>query len=947
MSMDALQQAKLFRAMARRLDDPKAALTATEEAAIAIFFPVEKDPSGLPAGPAGDAQGKNALRRTNWFNGRFLTAEALRRQDTYGDQRARLDAQVQMPGVAHGLGLSAIGLNALPVQDAHAERPPTGGGFGKAETITLSPGLAFDMIGRPILVSQPFDFTLEQLLSIQAKTPRRVAPGGTEFAPCICLVPEPAGPTGGSAAFRPGPYLLVIEPGETPEGEAKVYGEACAGAGSANCQADAWRGSFGLSLVRVPLELPQEPGLTTAWALRGTASAWWFDVFEHSLIRRWDPDYALDGGFAAPVGPARHEAGAVALAMVWLGTDGSAIFLDRWLPRRSIVATQAEDWHRTRLGAPPRAAAWARIHQFQAMLAESLAVAPLVDQQREFSLNLWQRGFRHIPPYGILPLDPAAIGAAKGDGASTGIALLDRIVAKGGGRIQLVSGLIAAARRQAFSYFRGTTVLPYCVVALHDDDVLEDLGNVFDKDPVRVARRLPKNLFQTDKQASDATSTPPRPANAFLEKLGEFFDVLGLDELVNRRTEIVKVVIPLQGLTRAHPVVGVVPEDARGQAAAWLGAEPPAWWSDPATLMDALSMAQLGQRMPLEMLPRHFAVYVKQRMVLLDVLVVLLELLQAVVTLARDTQRDAALKQESGTQTYGTATYYLAYAQQPAERRAMAEAVLAEPLVQAAVARAAVAALPDLRLPARNAEFSAKLAQEETALARSIADPAERQRQAMARVADSYAATYPGFAVVQLVAAVQPPDQAKAMVAAIAEQAAQQPLRDAVTGARAEGTVADSVAKDGTKVFADAKTASVYATLYEASAAKAAASYVEGAPEGITAADILAKPQAEAAQALGGDEKLAAFTAAMAKQAEASAAAAEAVTTAAQPEVVAKLAAAVAAGQDSSQAVESVRASVGADAAKLQFLDGAKTMIDTLGASRALDVARLTGLKGF
>lgn len=928
----SLQQAKLFLAFAKKMQDPKRELSAAEEAALAAFLPAGNDTGGFPMGAPGDARGLNALRRTNWFNGRMLTAEALRRQDAYGDARARLDAHLLMPGVAHGLGISGSGLNGLPVVEDRSA-PPTTGGFGKAQKLTLAPGLAFDHVGRPILVPQPFDFTLEQLVTLSAKQPRRVAPGGTEFAPCVCLVPEPAGPSGGAPAVRPGAYVLVIEPGEVPEGEAKVQGETC-GSAAQTCQAESWRGAFGLSLARVPLELPEEEGLDSAWSLRGTVSGWWFDVFEHSLIRRWDPTFATDDGFRRPAGPGRHETGAVALAMLWLGTDGSAIFLDPWIPRRSVTATPGEDWHRTRFGAPPRAAAWARIHQFQAMLAESLAKEPLIADAKRAPLNLWRRGFRHIPPIGFLPLDPTAIGGDRV--SSTGHAALDRLIQAAGGRIALVSGLIAAARKQAFSYFKGTNVLPYCVVALHDDDVLEDLSNVFDKDPVQLARRVPKVV---DTPGSATTSTAP--ASAFLERLGDIFDILGLDELVNRRTEIVKVIIPLQGLTRAHPVLGVVAGDARDQLGAWLGSEPPGWYRREARLVDATNMAGLRQSIPLEMLPRHFAVYVKQRLVLLEVLVVLIELLQAVVTLARDVQRDAKRAAGTGEIKATTAQYRAAYAQQPAEKRALAEAALAEPLIRTNLARAAALASEDLRVPSRNAAFAESLARTEAELATSIADPAERQRIALERTADAYAAEHPGFALTQLVVAVQPPSAAKETLAEIRFQGAQLPVRDA-SGAIAEATVADRVA-GGVEVFEKPEASLAFGAMREAIAAKDASAYVADAPAGLKAAEVLAKPPEEAARLLGGEAKLAAFTAAVAKQRTAAADAAKALAEAPPVAIAQKLGGATEA--EAIAEIEKARAAT-TDAKQIAALDGAAVMVKTLGVERSLALARTGALRG-
>lgn len=957
-AVNTSQRANTLLAIAKAISDPYQPLTPQQEAALAELIPgyVKGGEVGLPSAPAGDARGKNALLRANWFNGRYLTAEALRRQDVYHDMRDRLGAHAQMPGVAWGLGVHpADSANALPVTNPEGQAAPRAGGMPKWMRITLRPGLAFDHVGRPILVSQPFDFTLEDLIGPARNTPRRVVPGGTEFAPCVCLAPDPEGPSGGSAMLRPGPWLLVIEPGETAEGQAKVMGEACAGPSTANCQAESWRGGFGLSLVRVPIELPDGPGLDTAWALRGTMSAWWFDVFEHSLITRWDPAFATDGGFWRGVGPGRQEAGAVALAMVWLGTDGSAIFLDPWIPRRSIVATPGEDWHRARFGAPPRAAAWARLHQFQAMLSESLRAEPLLSNGELRHLNLWQRGFRHIPPIGFLPLDPAGIGDALGRGeeGSTGIAMLDRIVRAGGGRIAFVSGLIAQARRQLRVYFEGTTVLAYGVVALHDDDILEDLSNVFDKDPVRVDLRGPPRTPPAPGLGGLAAND--QPARAFLDAAAALFEILGLDELVNRRTEIVKVILPLQGLSRPHPVLGVVAADARAQAADWLGTRPPSWWLAAAQLSQNAEMSRLQTPMPLDMLPRHFAVYVKQRMVLLDVLVLLLELLEAVVTLVRDvdfTAKSQTLAQSQNPATgtaqqpmYTTQSYALAYQQQPAEKRAIVEAALAEPLVQRTLAQAAVVAVPDLRMPERNAAFTRAVADREAALAVTIADPAQRQRAALAQVSDSYAAEHSGYQVMQILAAVQPPAQARAMIAEIDAAGTTSPLRDAVAGTRAKATVADSVTEAAPRVFEKAETAVAYGEMRRAVAEQEAKVFAPDAPAGLTAKEILAKPQEEAVRLLGSEERLAAFTEAFRAETTKAAEAAVAVTAAPPPrELTEALAKAVESGQDPALVLERAKVAAAGDATKAAQIEGAATMVKTLGTARTLSLAR--NLKG-
>ncbi|MFM7547401.1 MAG: hypothetical protein ACKO8I_00710, partial [Cyanobacteriota bacterium] len=714
------------------------------------------------------------LRRTNWFNGRYLTAEALSRQDVYFDHRSRLNAHALMPGIAWGLGIEGTGLNQLRGRQRR-------GGFAANAPLTLRRGLAFDGVGRPILVSQDFRFTLADLIGVSLKTPRRVVGGGREFTPCVCLAPDPGGPSGGSAALPSGPYLLVIEAGEVPEGKAKVTGDVCGGRRSAPCEADGWQGSFGLSLVRFPVDAPLLNNMDV-WALRGTLSAYYFDVFEHPLWKRWDPEFPVDGSFRRDSGPGRHEGMAIPLAMVHLGEDGTALYLDSWIPRRLITATPGEDWHRVRFGAPPRAAAWARIHQFQTMLQESLKQEPMA-AGTSAKTNLFNRGFRHIPPVGFLPVVPKApkvgdpsngqsieactnFGDMKqtvsapnpfpgfkasfdvsrsteaknqiavrdgypgsgtlvlnpnlepciitlenaaeevsivlgtvGDGQSkpgtlvealgktdvNGIRPLLRaeevpalnefstITLRASGieqvvvkyryqtyiskfcyayndksqyqfRLPLRTILVREALRQAEAYFTGTNVVPYGVVALHDDDILEDLHNVIDKDPLQleelrgvgndqdVWRNWPKPNASSSERLEAVglmglllASQGAIGVYRFLLLLGGLLRSQGMeiDALVNRRTEVVKLVVPLQGLSRQHPLLGALPEDAVRQGQRW-------GLTGPADL-SAASLTGLQRERDIDVAPRLFVVYVKQRLVLLDLVFQLLELLEKIV----------------------------------------------------------------------------------------------------------------------------------------------------------------------------------------------------------------------------------------------------------------------------------------------------------------------------
>jgi len=927
--------AGVFRVMAKLA--AKEELSVAEELLVADYLadyrPHGAEP-GFPGGPAGDVRGDNNLRRTNWFNGRYLTAEALSRQDTYFDARSRLNAQALMPGVAWGLGLDVDGANATSLRfDDDAVR---GNGFPVDRQIELQRGLAFDHVGRPILVSQAFRFTVEQLIGTYRKTPQLVVGGGIEFMPCVCLAPDPGGPTGGGPAVPSGPYLLVIQAGETEEGGAKVMGDVCGGPAPVTCRADAWRSGFGLSLVRFPVELPLRPDLRTAWDLRGTLSAYFFDVFEHPLWRRWDPDFLTDGVFCRDSGPGRHDAGAVALAMLYLGEDGSVLFLDQWIPRRTISATPAEDWHRTRFGAPPRAAAWARIHQFQCMLAEGLAVTPLGADRSD----LYSRGFRHIPPIGFLPLRLKAQQDDSGAGDSDiGVAAFDGIFAMAGAGDFLVSPLVRRAMSQARRYFDDTNVITYGVVALHDDDILEDLANVHDKDPIQLSRphwNLDAGLYKGIENR--ATFKPSSgyglfAGSGFLAVLEILFRVLGLEHLVNRRTEVVKLVVPLQGLTRSHPLLGRVAQDALPQAVAW-GVNPAATAAGPLANLDpdlfpqAEALAGIMRRLGLDMLPRHFVVYVKQRLVLLDLLFYVLELFQLVIELVATARLIAG--QASGQATGGstqaqtrapaTEDYRRAVLAQPADRRAITVAVLGRPEVQDTLVQAVDISGSDLAVTGRNQAFRRQVEQVDQALAFEVQDPAERRRTAVAQVADAYAAEYPDYQVMQLLAAAQPAEQTLAVVDKLALG----------RGSERTLTLADDLIGDGPKVFADNDARSLYADLRSDMAERKVSDYVPEVKGELTVKEVLTRAPAEA-EALLGTEGYQRFREAFVKDRAVATEGAEVLGKGVPAAVVEKVETEIRAGAAPEEAIEKVRADATLATEAKPLLDQAARLLRVTG----------------
>ncbi|WP_437656659.1 hypothetical protein [Sorangium sp. So ce1182] len=666
------------------------------------------------------APGDNGLFRLNYFNGRMLTAEALRKEQVYWDHRARLLGEVHPAGVAWGLGVgwSSGEVGAAPHRSSGERFSEKGGvplnsGLARA---TLEPGLAFDGAGQPIVVGAPFQLDFKELTTSFVSHQVVVVDGGTQFSPCVCLAPVPSGKWTAGPSLPPGPYLLVIRPTETPSGEAKVYNHACATSKSVLCEADGFRGGFSLSLARFPVDVPLD-GVSDIWTLRSVLSSYYFDVFEHSLIARWKRPFPLADGqvdFGAGTGRLDQQATAVPLAMVYLGSNNCLLFLDPWIPRRPLASTAASAWSANLRGAPAPSACIARLHQFQGQLQEALAAEGALAPDGA-PRSLYELGFRSIPPFGFLPIPERPQG----------------------GRPVYFDDLVVFADRHGRRYFKDTNVFVYGAVAVHDDDLFEDMVLALEKDPIelragardgevtepltvqelrsllglmkrrkkqpppaepaepaesvesahavavpaapvrvpvdeqpagptasgdkgrrssrevlrrRAAREGSKRLVaaeetsaapQLERQpaaarvptarvpSANAVASRDEPAGQAelvyaLRLLRRVFMPSGpltMERLINREIELVKLVIPMEGQKRVHPIVGAVKAD--------LSVSPFGVWpllnqkgsSAKSTRLEAL----LGDVLGTTAKPHGFVLYVKQRLVLLDVLYILLD----------------------------------------------------------------------------------------------------------------------------------------------------------------------------------------------------------------------------------------------------------------------------------------------------------------------------------
>ncbi len=571
---------------------------------------------GAKSGPGwvGDI---NGLWRTNFFNGRYMTAEVLERDQVYHETRARMAAQTQHAGIAWGLGLAPMDGADNGAEAWH--RPIKGIYLEKAQKrkveerwprwssdrkLLLKPGLAFDGQGRPISVAREFRFELRDLLADYNERPTVAVPSTTTFAPCVCLEDLPPGTRDSGAAYEAGPYLLVIAPGEQHRGEARVHREFCGSNQTEHCEADGIRGRFSLSLVKFPLQASALPDVETSFELRGWLSAYYFDAWEHDLEERWQPPFPRGNEFCEGLGPFQREPGTVPLAMVYVDSSGDILFVDPWIPRRYQIESASNAWAARMRGAPAPASASARSHQFQCQLDEALGWFEgnwYGEQTRGRAFdrphrNLYQMGFRHIPPYGFLPVGTPPDWQDFIE-SSTDYRVFDR-------RYLATEALVVREMsNRAMSYFEGTNVLPVVRVALHDDDILEDMRDAMDKDPISLEpmgrtawdclldvldpldslvgssyghdKIRPAALKDVGAHAEAARVEPlvdarrdgqrikddhkrgyEKPKSGLARLLSCFVEGerITLEKIINRELEVVEIIVPMEGKRRRRPL---------------------------------------------------------------------------------------------------------------------------------------------------------------------------------------------------------------------------------------------------------------------------------------------------------------------------------------------------------------------------------------------------------
>ena len=307
----------------------------------------------------------NGVRTVNFFNGRLLAAEDLRReQDANRTLRDRLGLAVG-DGIVSGLWVSV---------------PP--GGDPARPVLAVSAGIAVNRTGTALQLAADTTVSLAQ----RGTTPAP-ATSGRDFAACSGLADDAPFTTSGV-------YLLTIAPAAAPVGRAPVSG---LGNETAACNTDASAEGVEFHVLHLALDT----GLLADTAhLRNRVAHLMFGTTDPGATRlERDPFGTPPGPYELldQLRPACLTDDEVPLACV-LWTAGVGIgYVDRWSVRRRLVRpTPDPDWPEL-TGDTRLAIGEARFLQFQEHAADLRAAV----QPENVTADDY---FSYMPAAGILPV---------------------------------------------------------------------------------------------------------------------------------------------------------------------------------------------------------------------------------------------------------------------------------------------------------------------------------------------------------------------------------------------------------------------------------------------------------------------------------------------------------------------------------------------------------------
>lgn len=310
-----------------------------------------------------------AIRSTNFFNGRLLSAEDLSAEQNANHTAQQRLGQAIGHGVVYGLQVGeAAGVSTLA-----------------SPVVTIEPGLALNRRGQTLNLSNSVDVSL-----VSPAAPGAVTP--TVFN--TCQPPQ----TTAYVAFD-GMYLLVLAPADGTEGKAPV-----SGLGNVSASCNTRYTVEGLQFRLIQLDVGTiDPTHTNS--LRNAIAYLCFG----STDIQTDPFGAPLGGYGLldSLSTAIFTDWDVPLAVIhWTAHDG-IVFVDQWSVRRRVAMFGSGNRLASILSARRAAEAEAMLLQFQDQVEDlrSTSSNPEAIVAADF--------FRYLPPVGILPLTGGVYGGFR------------------------------------------------------------------------------------------------------------------------------------------------------------------------------------------------------------------------------------------------------------------------------------------------------------------------------------------------------------------------------------------------------------------------------------------------------------------------------------------------------------------------------------------------------
>lgn len=319
---------------------------------------------------------EGGIRNVNFFNGRLLTGKDMGRE-----QAARREADARL-GRALGDGV-ACGLEAArdPLHD-RADAP----------VLRVKAGLAVNRAGQTLCLAADISVALT----------RRFDAAGS--GSCDCVFADCSPIAGGTYVAGAGVYLLTIAPSSTSEGRAPTNGLDPT---NVRCNTDATVDGVQFRLLAInPLRFadldPASPRFRNLLAYR----CFGIEAREAAAMDPWRADPGREDPPGYGLVDELREVGLgdcdVPLALVYW-TAGGLQFVDTWAVRRRLLGPDGLSDHAFIARARRLVEAEAMCAQFQQQLAELLAanVTPALLSARTY--------FRHLPPFGLLPLQSGVL----------------------------------------------------------------------------------------------------------------------------------------------------------------------------------------------------------------------------------------------------------------------------------------------------------------------------------------------------------------------------------------------------------------------------------------------------------------------------------------------------------------------------------------------------------